>query len=48
MELWFFFSAHCLVMFYIFTKFHENIINGIKIIERTRFSYEKFQRGIIP
>ena len=33
---------------YICTKFHENILDGIKIIELTRFSYQKFQRGIIP
>ena len=34
----FFFSAHCLMMVYICTKFHENIHNGIKAIEWTRFS----------
>ena len=33
---------------YICTNFHENIIDGYKVIERTRFSYDKFQRGIIP
>ena len=33
-----FFSAHCLMMIYICTKFHENIPNGIKIIERIRVS----------
>ena len=32
------FSAHCLITVYIFTKFHENILDGIKVIERTRFS----------
>ena len=26
----------------------ENILDGIKVIEQTGFSYEKFQRGIIP
>ena len=41
-------SAHHLMMVYICTKFHENILEGIKIIEQTRFSKEKFQRGIIP
>ena len=30
------------------TKLHENILDGIKAIERTRFSFEKVQRGIIP
>ena len=41
-------SARCLVMFYISAKFHEIILNGIKVIGRTRFLYEKLQRGIIP
>ena len=34
-ELWFLFSAHRLIMVYISTKFHENILHGIKVIERT-------------
>ena len=36
-------------MLYISTKFCEIISNGtcIKVIERTRFLYRKFQRGII-
>ena len=33
---------------YIRTKFHENILDGIKVIEQTQFSKEKFQMGIIP
>ena len=32
-------------MLYISTKFCEIISNGIKVIERTRFLYRKFQRG---
>ena len=32
---WLFFSAHCLMMVYICTKFHENILESIKVIERT-------------
>ena len=48
LELRFLFSAHCLMMVYIYTKFHEIILNGMKVIERTRFSCGKFQRGIIP
>ena len=44
----FFFPAHCLMVAYICTKFHENILDGIKVIEWTQFLYEKFQRGIIP
>ena len=43
-----FISACCLVMLYICAKFHEIILNGIKVIERTRFLYRKLQRGIIP
>ena len=42
------FSAHHLMMVYICTKFHENILEGIKVKEQTQFSKEKFQRGIIP
>ena len=41
-------SACRLVMLYICAKFHEIILNGIKVIERTRFLYWKLQRGIIP
>ena len=41
-------SAPHLVMLYICAKFHEIILNGIKVIEWTRFLYEKLQRGIIP
>ena len=37
-ELRLFFSAHHLIVVYICTKFHENILDGIKVIERTRFS----------
>ena len=29
------FSAHCLIMPYICTKFHEGIISGFKVMERT-------------
>ena len=46
MELPFFFSAHCLIVVYISTKFHENILGGIKVIERTRFSSEKFHNSL--
>ena len=35
-------------MLYICAKFHEIILNGIKVIERTRLLYGKLQRGIIP
>ena len=42
------FSAHHLMVVYFCTKFHENISDEIKVIERTRFSYEKFRRGMTP
>ena len=35
-ELWFLWSARCLMMLYISMKFHENILNGFQVIERTR------------
>ena len=41
-------SACHLVMLYICAEFHEIILNGIKVIERTRFLYGKLQRGITP
>ena len=41
-------SARRLVMLYICAKFHEIILNPIKIIEGTQFLYGKLQRGIIP
>ena len=34
-------------MVHICTQFHENILDGIKVIERIQFSKENFQRGII-
>ena len=40
-------SADRLVMLHICAKFHEVILNGIKVIERTRFLYGKLQREII-
>ena len=40
-ELWLFFSSNRLMVIYICTKFHENILDGIKVKERTRFSSEK-------
>ena len=36
MECRLLFSAHRPIMVYICTKFHENILNCIRIIERTR------------
>ena len=43
-ELQLLFSAQRLMVIYICTKFRENIFDGIKIIERTGFSFQKFQR----
>ena len=40
-------SACRLVMLYICAEIHEIILNGIKVIERSRFLYGKLQRGII-
>ena len=40
-------SACRLVMLYICAEFHDIILNGIKVTERTRFLYGKLQRGII-
>ena len=44
MELPFIFSAYRLMVVYISTEFHENILGGIKVIERTRFSSEKISK----
>ena len=35
-----------LVLIYVCTKFNENIHDGIKVIQQTRFSLETLQRGI--
>ena len=37
-ECQFLFSAHHQMVVYISTKFHENILEGTKVIERTLFS----------
>ena len=31
------------MLLYICTKFHENILDGINVIEQTRYLLEKFQ-----
>ena len=41
------FSRHHLVMLYICTKFQENISNGFRVIEQTRFTDWNLQRAII-
>ena len=35
-ELWFLCSARCLIVLNICVKFHENILNGFEVTERTR------------
>ena len=35
-------------MLYICANFHEIILNGIKVIQRTQFLYGKLQREINP
>ena len=44
-ELRFLFSAHCLIVVYICIKFYENILDRIKVIERTRLSCVKNLKG---
>ena len=41
-------SCDALYLVYICTKCHENILDGIKVIKWTKFSKEKFRKGIIP
>ena len=36
-DLWFLWSARCLMMLYISMKFQKNILNGFQIIKQTRF-----------
>ena len=47
--LWFFFSAHCLIIPYICTKFHEEILNGFKVKERTlKYCHLNFDLEVWP
>ena len=41
----FLFSAYGMMMLYICTKFHENILDDIKVTELKRFSLKKFSKG---
>ena len=47
-EIWFVSSEPRLMMFYTSTKFHENILNGFQVIERTKIAIVKFQRELTP
>ena len=38
-ELRFLSTAHSLILFYICTNFHANILKGFRVIEQTRFSH---------
>ena len=38
----------CTHLMMLYMKFHENSLGGIEVIERTRISLEKNQRGIGP
>ena len=44
-EVWSLLSAYLLIMFYICTKFHENISKGFRVFERTRFPKFIFSKG---
>ena len=44
-ELWFLFSAYCLMVLYICIKFHENILKGFRVIEELVFSFSGFSKG---
>ena len=46
-ELYFLFSTYPLIMFYIFTKFHENILKDFRVIKLTQFPYQNLHMGII-
>ena len=43
--LWFLCSARCLIMLYILLKFHDNILNGLQVIERTRNYHSLISKG---
>ena len=44
-ELWFFCSACRLMMLYVSMKFHENILKGFQVIERTRNDQCQISKG---
>ena len=46
-ELMYVFSAHSVLMFYICTKFHENISECFRVIEGLDFQYSRFYKGTI-
>ena len=44
-ELRILFSVYCLIMFYICTKFHENIVYGFKVMEEGTISILNITKG---
>ena len=42
-EFWSLYSAHRLIMLYVFTKFHENTYKGFRVIEGQDFQDSNFQ-----
>ena len=46
MEIPFLFSAHSLIVIYICTKFHENILEGIQVMELTQFQISKGHNSV--
>ena len=44
-EIWFFCSAPHLMMPYISTKFHENILNRFQVIEQTQNCHCQISKG---
>ena len=44
-ELRFLWSAHCLMVLYIYMKFHENVLNGFRVIDRTQNDQCQFSKG---
>ena len=43
-ELWLF-SAHCLMVFYTCTKFHENIFDSFQVIDQAGFLYLNYREA---
>ena len=39
------FSAHCLMMHCIYTKFHETILKDLRVIEQTQFVMDRQKDG---
>ena len=44
-DLWYLFSAYCLMLLYICINFHENISKGFRAIEGLLLPYSGFSKG---